>query len=160
MSDCLLFFLMCLCMRKFNSVFVLPVIPYQAVRPKPKIFVRLFWITTHDLSAAGKPRKIWGSWIWLGNTSPDLLSQFGIRPRCVCMRAQFSHARIPKLGLCVCFMPPQSHSHTDLFTPPWKWSRPRRQTRLTRGRATLEPSFSHINSFLHGTVLQPLWHAT
>lgn len=73
------------------------------------------WETRRDLKKLGLIR----------NTSPDLLSQSGIRPRCVyaCMFF-FLHT--------LCLILPQSRSHTDLFTPPWKWLRPRRPTGLAQ----------------------------
>lgn len=109
------------------------------------VLERLFWITARDLSAAGKPRAIWGSWVWLG-----------IPPQTYCP----SLGSDPGAGTCLymCSIPPQSHSHTDPFTPPWKWPKPRRQTSLTRGRITLS-SHVVISIVSHGIVLQPLFHA-
>lgn len=59
-----------------------------AVWPKPEILVTPFWLNTRDLSAAGKPGEIWGSWVWLGippqTYYPSLGSEQGVCV-CVCM---------------------------------------------------------------------------
>lgn len=62
---------------------VLPPLICLAVWPRPEILVRLFWITECDLSAAGKPREIWGKQDGLGippqSACPRLWSDPGVR---------------------------------------------------------------------------------
>lgn len=149
---------MCLCVREFGKnrprtfefvsgvCLLLSLLLRPAVWPKPEILVGAFWITARDASTAGKPRAIWGSWFW-----------FGIPPQTYCP----SPGTDPGVGaacLYMCLIPPQSHSHTDLFPPPWKWPRPRRQTRLTRGGIT-QSSHMVISIVSHEIVQQPLLHA-
>lgn len=114
-------------------------------KPKPEILVSPLWITARDLSAAGGTKRDLRKLGLIRNTSPDLLSQSGIRPRCVHV---YAHTAV---RLCMCLIPPRSRSHTDLFTPPWTRPRPRRQDRLTGGRITLRPH-TVISIVSHGTL--------
>lgn len=97
-----------------------------------------------------KPRKAWGNWVWLGGPPqtrcPSLESKPGVW---ACVRHFLTHTCTPRL--CMCMRPPQSHSHTDLFAQPWKWPRPRRQAKLTRGRITPKTLSCDIDSFTLNT---------
>lgn len=65
----------------------------------------------------------------------------------VCIHVQFSHAHIGTPCLCTCLVLPQSHSHTDLFTSPWKLPGPQEGDQTHQRQNNTKTPYGDINSF-------------
>lgn len=114
----------------------------SAVWPKPEILVSPLWITARDLSAAGGTERDLRKLGLIRSTSPDLLSQSGIRPRCV-------HAHC-STSMHVFNTPTEPQSHWPIYSTV-DAAKTQEAGQTHRGQNNTKAPYGDINSFTWNT---------